>query len=80
MNNSTYHIWYRGDGVILAIGRPVTHKDLKLSVEPVTEPHHNILEVELSRDLVETLHTTHRVDIGTKTLVESSGDAPVCGD
>ena len=69
MRNKTHHIWYRGDGVIIAIGQPVTHKDLNLSVEPVLEPGYDVLKAEVSHELVDTLHATHYVEIATKTLV-----------
>lgn len=69
MSKSTYHIWYRGDGVIIAIGQPVNHKDINISAEPVPAPGHDILKAEVSPDLVDTLHETHCVDLATKTLV-----------
>ncbi len=78
MSNNTYHIWYRGDGVIIAIGRPGTHKDINLSVQPVPEPGHDILNAEVSPDLVHTLHTTHCVEIATKTLMPLTPKA--CND
>ena len=61
------HIWYDGNGRIVAIGQGS-------NVVPVSSHHSHALATKIDDELVARLHRTHRIDVANVALVRHETD------
>ena len=69
------HIWYDGGGLIVAVGHALERTEkagdapLHRRATPLILQDQFLLEAEVPGEMIQELHSTHRVDLRTRTLV-----------
>ena len=73
MKSTKIHIWYDPTGKILAVGRPMGSE--KEQIIPLkTGDSHEPIVLDVSEDLINSLHQTHRIDVKQRALVQQEKD------
>ena len=73
MKRTKIHVWYDPIGKILAVGRPMGSENEHI-IPLKTGDSHEPIVLDVSEDLINALHETHRIDVKQRALVQKERD------